>query len=134
MRVDNKTELFSFLSKFLTENTHNTAKQILATDGANVMSATPVPGDSLIIPCAHEEEDVRMLLHVCHAAKQGVTKAMIRTVNTDVPVIAIGKCESLGLNELWMAYHQPQKMLSHSCLCLNVSSFCCMTERVKRIV
>ena len=104
MRVDNKTELFSLLSKFLTENTHNTAKQILATDGANVKSATPVPGDSLIIPCAHEEEDVRMLLHVCHAAKQGVTKAMIRTVNTDVPVIAIGKCESLGLNvELWMA-------------------------------
>ena len=28
---------------------------------------------------------------------------MIRTVNTDVPEIAIGKCESLGLNELWMA-------------------------------
>ena len=28
---------------------------------------------------------------------------MIRAVNTDVPVIAIGKCESLGLNELWMA-------------------------------
>ena len=26
MRVDNKTELFSFLSKFLTENTHNTAR------------------------------------------------------------------------------------------------------------
>ena len=98
------------------------------------VQATPVPGDSLIMPCAHEEEDVRMLLHICHAAKQGVTKAMIRTVNTDVPVIAIGKCESLGLNELWMAYHQPQKMLSHSCLCLNVSSFCCMTERVKRIV
>ena len=134
MRVDNKNELFSFLSKFLTENTHNTAKQILVTDGAKVMSATPVPGDSLIMPCAHEEEDVRMLLHVCYAAKQGVTKAMIRTVNTDVPVIAIGKCESLGLNELWMAYHQPQKMLSHSCLCLNVSSFCCMTERVKKIV
>ena len=103
MRVDNKTELFSFLSKFLTENTHNTAKQILATDGANVMSATPVPGDSLIMPCAHEEEVVRMLLHVCHAAKQGITKAMIRTANTDVPVIAIGKCESLGLSELWMA-------------------------------
>ena len=107
MRADNKTELFSFLSKFLTENKHSTAKQILATDGANITLApsvaTPVPGDSLIMPCAHEEEDVRMLLHVCHAAKQGVTKAMIRTVNTDVPVIAIGKCESLGLNELWMA-------------------------------
>ena len=107
MRVDNKTELFSFLSKFLTENKHSTAKQILATDGANITLApsvaTPVPGDSLIMPCAHEEEDVRMLLHVCHAAKQGVTKAMIRTVNTDVPEIAIGKCESLGLNELWMA-------------------------------
>ena len=67
------------------------------------VQATPVSGDSLIMPCAHEEEDVRMLLHVCHAAKQGVTKAMIRTVNTDVPEIAIGKCESLGLNELWMA-------------------------------
>ena len=69
MRVDNKTELFSFLSKLLTENTNNTAGQILVTDGANVMSVTPVPGDSLIMPCAHEEEYVRMLLHVCHAAK-----------------------------------------------------------------
>ena len=103
MRVDNKTELFSFLSKFLTEDTRDTAKQILATDGANVMPATRVPGDSVIMPFAHEEQNVRMLLHVCHAAKQGVTKAMIRTVNTDVPEIAIGKCESLGLNELWMA-------------------------------
>ena len=70
------------------------------------VQATPVPGDSLIMPCAHEEEVVRMLLHVCHVAKQGVsrvTKAMIRTVNTDVPEIAIGKCESHGLNELWMS-------------------------------
>ena len=25
------------------------------------VQATPVPGDSLIMPCAHEEEDVRML-------------------------------------------------------------------------
>ena len=51
--MDNKTEIFSFLSKFLTENKHSTAKQILATDGANVISATPVPDDSLIMPCPH---------------------------------------------------------------------------------
>lgn len=45
-----------------------------------------------------------MLLHVFHAAMQGVTKAMVRTVDTDVIVIAIGKWESLFLNEFWIAF------------------------------
>jgi hypothetical protein len=57
LRVDSKTQLFSFFSKFVIEITHDTAKQLSATD---VTSATPFPADSLIMPCSHEEEDTCM--------------------------------------------------------------------------
>jgi hypothetical protein len=58
--VDNKTELFSFLFKFVIENIHDTAKQILATVGTNVMSATPVLGDTIIMPF-----HMRRKIHAC---------------------------------------------------------------------
>ena len=40
-------------------------------------------------PCSHEEADSRMLLHVTHAAKHGHHQILIRTVDTDVVVLAV---------------------------------------------
>ena len=45
-----------------------------------------------------------MLLHVLHASQNGVTKAMIRTVDTDVVVLALRLFELLHLSELWIAF------------------------------
>ena len=39
--------------------------------------------------CSHEEADTPMLLHVLHAAEHGHKNLMIRTIDTDVVVLAI---------------------------------------------
>ena len=40
-------------------------------------------------PCQQEEADTRMMLHLYHAAGQGHSKAFLRTVDSDVVVLAI---------------------------------------------
>ena len=42
-----------------------------------------------INPCSLEDADARILLHCLHAAYCGYTKVAIRTVDTDVVVLAI---------------------------------------------
>ena len=54
-------------------------------------------------PCRHEEADTRLLLHAANAAKCGLKKVMLRTVDTDVVVIAIGAFHDLSVSELWVA-------------------------------
>ena len=53
-------------------------------------------------PCSHEEADTRILLHVAHCARQGLRKLVIRTVDTDVVVLAIGHSLALQLDEPWV--------------------------------
>ena len=55
-------------------------------------------------PCSHEEADTRILLHVAHCARQGLQKVVIRTVDTDVVVLAIGHFLALRLDELWVSF------------------------------
>ena len=40
-------------------------------------------------PCSHEEADTRIFVHVLDAIEQGHSKVMIRTVDTDVVILAI---------------------------------------------
>ena len=42
-----------------------------------------------INPCSQEEADTRILVHCLHAAYCGYTKVAIRTVDTDVGMLAI---------------------------------------------
>ena len=45
-----------------------------------------------------------MLFHVLHAAEDGHTKIMIRTVDTDVVVLAISHVQNIPVYELWIAF------------------------------
>ena len=54
-------------------------------------------------PCTHEEADMRLLLHAADAARRGYTKVMVRTVDTDVVVIAVPKFQYLSLSELGLS-------------------------------
>ena len=54
--------------------------------------------------CNHEEADTRLLLHAADAAKCGFEKLMLRTVDTDVVVLAIAFFHELPLSELWVAF------------------------------
>lgn len=49
-----------------------------------MMSATPVPE----LCSNHEEADTRMLLHAQHASTNGFEKVFIKSLDTDVEVIA----------------------------------------------
>ncbi|PIK35466.1 hypothetical protein BSL78_27714 [Apostichopus japonicus] len=90
LRVDsNKTELFRFLSAALMEWFDQEDKQLVITDGEAVLSKPLLPDLTSLAPCNHEEADSRMLLHASHAAKHGHHSIVIRTVDTDVVVLAV---------------------------------------------
>ena len=52
----------------------------------------------------HSEADTRILLHLAHAAEQGHTTAFVRTVDSDVVILAIRFFETLGLTELSVGF------------------------------
>ena len=53
------------------------------------------------MPCTHQEADRRIFLHLSRAAQQRHSKPFIRTVDSDVVIVAIGHFGSHGLMELW---------------------------------
>ena len=90
---ENKTELFAFL-----------AIRIVFPDFGQQVLCNPPPGDvSSLSPCNHEEADRRMMVHVADAVQKGLTKVLLRTVDTDVVVIAIAVSQPLNISELWIA-------------------------------
>ena len=100
---ENKIELFKFLAEKLTQN-QVSGKQIFATHGANVISTPVSENVSVMSPSTHEEADTRIFLHCLDASKKGHNKIMIRTVDTDVVVLAISTFQELALEELWVAF------------------------------
>ena len=85
---DNKTYLFSHLSHKVTL-LQREGKAVYATDGHDVLCAMPQIDLTGLVPCSHEEADIRLFLHVADAVKKGYRKLLVRTVDTDVIVVAI---------------------------------------------
>ena len=104
--VDNKVELFSFLSGKIAQSNIGPEKELYSTDGAHVLTCHHSETEDKvgIEPCQHEEADTRMMLHALHSSRQGHTMVLIRTVDTDVVVIAISQFQYLGISELWIAF------------------------------
>ena len=94
---DNKVELFSFLATCVAGL--DTCQQIISTHHSEILSTQP--RDTLgLAPCTHEGADTRILLHLEDAVKEGYTKVLVRTVDTDVLVLA----QRLSITELWVAF------------------------------
>ena len=106
LRVDeNKSELFNFLSLALLEAFNHEGKQLVITNGESILSKPRLHDQDSLSPCNHEEADSRMLLHANHAALSGHTKILIRTVDTDVVVLAVSVAATLGAEyEIWLAF------------------------------
>ena len=98
----NKDELFQFISLELQRITVS-SQYLLLTTKANIVLSNKPTDLSDLSPCPQEEADTRMMLHLCHAADQGHTKAYLRTVDSDVVVLSIF-FHSLGLSELWIGF------------------------------
>ena len=75
----------------------------VTTSGVDVLSPLPVETEGLTA-CNHEEADTRIVIHVKHASARGLKKVLIRTVDTDVVVLAIAYAKYLELQELWIAF------------------------------
>ena len=105
LRVDtNKTELFKFLPQAIFTWFDQDDKQLVITDGVAVLSKPPLLDLALLTPYSHEEADSRILLHVSHAANHGQHKILIKTVDTDVVVLAVSVAQGLlPEDELWLA-------------------------------
>ncbi|VDI11065.1 Hypothetical predicted protein [Mytilus galloprovincialis] len=107
LRVDeNKKELFAYISEQLVSRdiVFDEEKQIVSTTGSNV-NCRKEKDVSKIAPCTQEEADTRMMLHVNDAVADGHKCVMIRTVDTDVVVIAISVLQKIeSILELWIAF------------------------------
>ena len=68
-----------------------------------VLSNKPIDMTALS-PCQQEEADTRMMLHLYHAAGQGHSEVFLRTVDSDLVVLAINIFHQLRLSALWIGY------------------------------
>ena len=57
-----------------------------------------------ISPCVHEEADTRLILHPSDCARQGIDNIILRTVDTDVVVLAIANFRPPQISRLWIAF------------------------------
>ena len=102
LRTDeNKVELFSFLANRVPYI--ETEKQVLSTIQSNIV-CTQSKNVSRLTPCTHEEADTRIILHLEDAVTEGFNKISIRTVDTDVVVLAVAAAQRHGNTEIWIAF------------------------------
>ena len=83
----------------------NTGKLLVSSYNETVLSSSAIFSldcDNLV-PCNHEEADTRIFLHVKHTASQ-FSKVLIKSVDTDVVVLAISLFDKLNVSELWIQF------------------------------
>ena len=101
----NKQKLFAFLSRKIANVNCPEEKEVITTlgDTAVLLGTSQSMG-----PCDHKEADTRLLIHLQDAIRNNYTKCLLRTVDTDVVVILIGKfhhlltlCQDVNI---WVAF------------------------------
>ena len=98
----NKVELFGYLSTMLAESFQEEGKELVVTDGEQVICVPQQEDVNSLAPCNQEVADTRMMLHVAHAAQHGHHQIQVRTVDTDVVVLAVMVVQKLPAgDELW---------------------------------
>ena len=130
LRVDqNKTELFGLLSREAVHLPIADGKEMYATCGTEVMCSPAESDLTSLAPCSHEEADTRMLLHVADAVRKWMRKVTIRTVDTDVVVLAVVSFNSINPDELgtgssfrYIAVHQLAAAMTQDNVLLSPSS------------
>ena len=98
----NKAELFQFIAEKVTRN-RTDHKMVLATQGENVIFSSTIDIDRFS-PCNHEEANTRMFLHLKDFSATEHRKVSLKTVDTDVVVIATSLFHKLDLEELGIEF------------------------------
>ncbi|KAE8741792.1 hypothetical protein FOCC_FOCC012681 [Frankliniella occidentalis] len=102
---DNKTGLF----KLLAEQSLNLSPELLVvTNVGDKFFASQTAGTQLAgLPCVLEEADARLILHAADAARNGCENIVIRSVDSDVVVLAVSyfyELRNIGVKKLWIDF------------------------------
>ena len=99
---DNKTELFSYLAVSAEANI-KTNKTFITTHQSNVLciNRQDIVG---LVPCKYEEADTHIILYLEDAVREKHNRILIRTVDTDVVVLAVTAAQRINPSELWIAF------------------------------
>ena len=96
---EKKEELFEFLATEL--GNMKTNKVVISTKAEIIVSNNDLHGS--LFPCTQEEADTRIFFHVKNASANGHSTVLVRSVDTDVVVIAIALYQKLEtLREFWV--------------------------------
>lgn len=79
-------------------------KDVYTTCGQNVLCTHVHRDVSALAPCSHEEADTRIILHMVDTINNGYHRIMIRTVDTDVLVLAVSNAVLHSETEIWIAF------------------------------
>ncbi len=100
-----KKNFFNFSRKKNSSFDYPEGKQVFVTSDVNVLTKG---SNHDMLPCDHEEADTRLLVHLIDTLKSGCSSCVVRTVDTDVVVILIGKFHQLlTINpsvSIWVAF------------------------------
>jgi len=101
---ENKEQLFHLLADRIVQR-HRPEKVVICTFDDMVKSSCSEIDIRSISTCTIEEADGRLLLHAKHAVESGHVNISIRTVDSDVVVIAIYSFNQMGpLSGLWIEF------------------------------
>ena len=107
---ENKKELFHFLAKEIHGHSFKENKQILVTMDTKVLAVN----SPAMPPCSHEEADSRIFIHILDALEEGNNCFMIRTVDTDIVTISLGKFHDIEARysdfDLWIKFGSGQSL------------------------
>ena len=94
--------MFDFLAKEIHEHSFKGNKQNLVTMDTKVLAVN----SPAMPPCSHEEADSRIFIHILDALEEGNNCFMIRTVDTDIVTISLGKFHDIEARyiDLWIKF------------------------------
>ena len=113
------TPVYFFSPNYKISKNDMRGKLLLTTRFETVLSNMPCDVTKLQ-QCNHSEADTRILLHLAHAAEQGHTTAYVRTVSSDVVILAIRFFETLGLTELLVGFGTVRKYCDIPVQCMRI--------------
>ena len=73
------------------------SKELVVTLETEALTAQPRMNLKSLAPCSQEEADGRIFFHSADAAQRGNDRVLIRTVNTDIVVLAVTATQRLSL-------------------------------------
>ena len=105
-----KNEIFSYLSEEMKKHTLNKTYLLLTTKNGYVLSSRSDVNVDALQPCTHTEADTLIFLHLKDATENGHKIIKVRTVDTDVVILAISVFHQIPeLEQLWVGFGSGKK-------------------------